>query len=221
MKSTKYLKYAVGEIFLVVIGILIALSINNWNTKNQFSKWEKQYLIDLENELSANLEQLQEVDSIQSLVGESLERTIAVLENDPENINELNLNYQIVQSQNPTFFPTSGVYETSLASGKIEEIKNNKLKYEIMNLYNRYFERTMYNGEVLDGVVEKIDWDILIYWDSRTQKFKPLKKAYGSELIKLMNYHLEQNQVYTQIVKTNITKLIELKSSVDQELNNT
>ena len=34
-KTGKYLKYAIGEIVLVVIGILIALSINNWNEKNQ------------------------------------------------------------------------------------------------------------------------------------------------------------------------------------------
>ena len=37
-KTGKYLKYAIGEILLVVIGILIALSINNWNEgrkKNQ------------------------------------------------------------------------------------------------------------------------------------------------------------------------------------------
>ena len=32
-KTGKYFKYAIGEILLVVIGILIALSINNWNTK--------------------------------------------------------------------------------------------------------------------------------------------------------------------------------------------
>ena len=32
-KTGKYLKYAIGEIILVVIGILIALSINNWNEK--------------------------------------------------------------------------------------------------------------------------------------------------------------------------------------------
>ena len=32
-KTGKYLKYAIGEIVLVVIGILIALSINNWNSK--------------------------------------------------------------------------------------------------------------------------------------------------------------------------------------------
>tara|TARA_R110002073_G_scaffold57778_4_gene146791 strand:+ start:224238 stop:224963 length:726 start_codon:yes stop_codon:yes gene_type:complete len=34
-KTGKYLKYAIGEIVLVVIGILIALSINNWNEKHQ------------------------------------------------------------------------------------------------------------------------------------------------------------------------------------------
>ncbi|WP_298790112.1 DUF6090 family protein [uncultured Allomuricauda sp.] len=37
-KTTKYLKYAIGEIVLVVIGILIALSINNWNESRQQKK---------------------------------------------------------------------------------------------------------------------------------------------------------------------------------------
>ena len=31
MKTGKYLSYAIGEIVLVVIGILIALQVNNWN----------------------------------------------------------------------------------------------------------------------------------------------------------------------------------------------
>ena len=51
-KTGKYLKYAVGEIVLVVIGILIALSINNWNESNKLKKEETLYLkrlkIDLE-----------------------------------------------------------------------------------------------------------------------------------------------------------------------------
>ena len=38
-KTSKYLKYAIGEILLVVIGILIALQINNWN-QNRISKLE-------------------------------------------------------------------------------------------------------------------------------------------------------------------------------------
>ena len=51
-KTGKYLKYAIGEIALVVIGILIALQINNWNeNKNQQEKikeYAKLYIQDLE-----------------------------------------------------------------------------------------------------------------------------------------------------------------------------
>ena len=37
-KTGKYLKYAIGEIVLVVIGILIALGINNWNQNQGIKK---------------------------------------------------------------------------------------------------------------------------------------------------------------------------------------
>ena len=40
-KTGKYFKYAIGEIVLVVIGILIALSINNWNENQQVKQVEK------------------------------------------------------------------------------------------------------------------------------------------------------------------------------------
>ncbi|OIQ36470.1 MAG: hypothetical protein BM563_10855, partial [Bacteroidetes bacterium MedPE-SWsnd-G1] len=43
-KTGKYLKYAVGEIFLVVIGILIALSINSWN-QNRLDQLDKQEIL--------------------------------------------------------------------------------------------------------------------------------------------------------------------------------
>lgn len=47
----KYLLYALGEIILVVIGILIALSINNWNKERQTQKELAQYL----NTIKSNL----------------------------------------------------------------------------------------------------------------------------------------------------------------------
>lgn len=50
-KTGKYLKYAIGEIILVVIGILIALSINNWNTKKKDIQREQLYLKALHKEL--------------------------------------------------------------------------------------------------------------------------------------------------------------------------
>mgnify|MGYP000577589061 CR=1 FL=1 len=46
-KTGKYLKYAIGEIVLVVIGILIALEVNNWNENRKDSIEEKAILENL------------------------------------------------------------------------------------------------------------------------------------------------------------------------------
>lgn len=51
---SKYFKYAIGEIILVVIGILIALQINNWNQDRNNSNEEKTVLTALKIEISEN-----------------------------------------------------------------------------------------------------------------------------------------------------------------------
>ncbi|MFK7812792.1 MAG: DUF6090 family protein [Maribacter sp.] len=53
-KFSKYLIYAIGEIVLVVIGILIALSINNWNQARIDKKSESKYLTDIKKEIQNN-----------------------------------------------------------------------------------------------------------------------------------------------------------------------
>jgi hypothetical protein len=58
-KFSKYLLYAIGEIVLVVIGILIALSINNWNSERINRKQEKEYLSRLVVDLEKDLDNLQ------------------------------------------------------------------------------------------------------------------------------------------------------------------
>ena len=58
MKSTKYIKYAVGEIFLVVIGILIALSINNWNEGRKAKVISIETMKNLQKEISTSLNQV-------------------------------------------------------------------------------------------------------------------------------------------------------------------
>jgi len=55
-KTGKYLKYAFGEIVLVVIGILIALQINNWNENRKLKKVELDLLYELNNVLEGGVE---------------------------------------------------------------------------------------------------------------------------------------------------------------------
>ena len=54
-KIGNYLKYAVGEIFLVVIGILIALAINNWNETRKMKINEQAYLLSLKKDLQEDI----------------------------------------------------------------------------------------------------------------------------------------------------------------------
>ena len=60
-RFTKYLLYATGEIILVVIGILIALQVNNWNIDRQVKNKEQAYLLEIRNNLQQDSLKLQEV----------------------------------------------------------------------------------------------------------------------------------------------------------------
>jgi hypothetical protein len=74
-KTGKYFKYAIGEIILVVIGILIALAINNWNTNRINTSKQRGYLLAIKNDLEKQIPELNKLvnrcDSI-SAVGSNI-----------------------------------------------------------------------------------------------------------------------------------------------------
>ena len=55
---SKYLIYALGEIILVVIGILIALQINNWNIYNKLKVEEETIIHEMERNIASNIEEM-------------------------------------------------------------------------------------------------------------------------------------------------------------------
>ena len=57
-KTSKYFKYAIGEIILVVIGILIALQINNWNEQRKENQFEKKILKEILSDTEEDITQM-------------------------------------------------------------------------------------------------------------------------------------------------------------------
>ena len=71
-KTSKYFKYAIGEILLVVIGILIALQINNWNENRKLQKREVQILKEIKSDLFQTKKDIIEaVNNHKEVVGSS------------------------------------------------------------------------------------------------------------------------------------------------------
>ena len=58
-RFTKYMLYALGEIILVVIGILLALQINTWNQQRQNIKKEGQFLSEINENLNEDLQAIE------------------------------------------------------------------------------------------------------------------------------------------------------------------
>ncbi|MBO3700262.1 hypothetical protein [Roseivirga sp. E12] len=72
MKGSTYLKYAIGEIFLVVVGILIALSLNSWSERLKENKKEKLTIEILSDEISKNMGAMSEDFLNNNLILDSL-----------------------------------------------------------------------------------------------------------------------------------------------------
>ena len=67
-KTGRYLKYATGEIVLVMIGILLALEINIWNAERVSKKQEVSILSDLKMEYTKKLSELNQKDNLRGIM---------------------------------------------------------------------------------------------------------------------------------------------------------
>ncbi|AGC78075.1 hypothetical protein LX97_03161 [Nonlabens dokdonensis] len=128
-KTGKYFKYAIGEIVLVVIGILIALSINNLNEQRKANIKEQAILKRLEKEFISNRKQLLDKIELRNTLIESCRQLLENFDN-PENASRDSVFVYLSTIQPPTFDP---IQNDLVSSGNIEILKNEELKQMLVN----------------------------------------------------------------------------------------
>jgi len=136
-KTTKYLKYAIGEIVLVVIGILIALQINNWNQDRQLKQKEKKILIELKRDLVSNNSVLQNTIEIQQTTADEITSLIEHLKKKKPFNDTISMYLSHAYYVERIQF-TSSAYE-SLKSVGIDIISSDTLRADIANLFSNEF----------------------------------------------------------------------------------
>ena len=144
-QGKKYLLYAVGEILLVMIGILLALQVNNWNEFRKKSNQERELLVALRSELLSDLEDLNSSEVYQQMSKNSTEIIIDQLENKRPFHDSLNYHFSLsTYIWFPT--PTGSVFE-SIKSSDVNLISNANLRDTMVMTYGRIIPWQMNQGE--------------------------------------------------------------------------
>ena len=139
--TVKYLKYAIGEIILVVIGILIALSINNWNEARKTRDKEVVYLTNIKKDLQLTIFELEEfIANRKSKMNSAniiLEYYNGKLVNDWDYFNKNIINVYTWQS----FYLIDNTYQELKNSGNFAILSSDSIKNDLLNLellYKKY-----------------------------------------------------------------------------------
>jgi len=154
-KTGKYLKYAIGEVILVVIGILIALSINTWNENRKNSTIEKNTLIDLKSDLESAMTQL-DTKIEQNKFWRRLDSLLLDVIHFNKKISTDSLEKLILgHIFSPGFDPELGTLNEILSTGKMEIIKNRTLRKHISS-----WNKSMDELSEVDKKLEHLDLQV-------------------------------------------------------------
>ena len=208
-KVLKYTRYAIGEIVLVVIGILIALQINNWNSNRKQQQKERILLTELNKEFRANKIQLDSVlvaHNGSKKSNEYLMSRLPIKDVTKENLDSLS-HHMWHNGDTYTFNPSNGVTSSIMNSSSINIISNNELRQLLIG----------WNDVLLDYQEEEE-----LAKDNYHDQLKPFEKKY-------FNYAPNKNDwLKDSRVDLNILKSLEFDNYVqdryynlDNILNNT
>ena len=137
LPAGRYLKYAIGEIVLVVIGILIALQINNWNENRKFKSLKKVYIERLIDDIK------QDTTQISILIEETMKKQKIiekVINGLDIGINNESLKSYIIDYLNSgwnmnDFTPSSNTYSDLSQTGNMNVFRNTYLTDRIKQYY--------------------------------------------------------------------------------------
>jgi len=133
-KTSKYFKYAIGEIVLVVVGILIALSINNWNEYKKERRQEQKVLTELLSSLKNNYNRMVSDSLNRSSWNKSSDIVIYFCETGLEYSDTLNIHFQHARKPGTNLSLSFAGYE-GLKNVGYDIITSDSIRKSIVELF--------------------------------------------------------------------------------------
>ncbi len=213
-KVAAYLRYAIGEILLVVIGILIALQVNNWNKNKNQKVEEHNALINLKQDFSYNKKQL---DSLILKTNFFVEISLEILNHTgakpkPKSEDDFNKLLNNIATT-PHYYPQNGFLDDLINSGRLDIISNAQLRNKLSSWkpdldYIKYREEvlTNYNLDIINYIIKHGSWLNVDEISNSFSGFKFPKSGFDMD-----NRALLDNVQFENMTENHINFLLELK----------
>lgn len=212
-RVTRYLAYAIGEIFLVVIGILIALQVNNWNEERKTEKAQKSILISFMEDLKADSL------AIKNHVGD-LERILGVHR---EMHQVRNGHRSLIDLKNPGLIRGSIRYSSIVLMNNPDfgsKVLNPDIKKEVLNYYQG-LSRVKNSYEQYDNVIKDIVRPYMREQMLMNEEFYFTEEKLRDGILSLNIENLAEvikREDFSQILIEANLKAVELKTNLERIL---
>ncbi len=151
-KFSKYLLYAIGEIILVMIGILLALQVNNLN-QERLNAIEEQFILqDISNELQAYKFHNNNGRNLQENILSATKRLLIIINTSPSNLPIMQINEDIdllLRSWMTGSSTSTNIYDVLIGGGKLVLLSSKKLPNKLAEL-KRHFG-SIYTREMMQA----------------------------------------------------------------------
>jgi hypothetical protein len=154
-------KYAIGEIIIVIIGITIAFSLNNWKEESQNKKLKRQYLESMRIDIEKEIQQLKQNDSSIIERINKIEKILSYTSVGKGEPNQI-FRYVFEVANTVTFDPVNSTYQTMINSGDMKLINDFHLRRKIEEHYNSHSSILKDYGR-LEAISKKYVADFFIY----------------------------------------------------------
>ncbi len=216
-RPLKYMRYAIGEIVLVVVGILIALYINNWNENRLEKKEVANVLEQIKNELESDIsyfnKNLYNIQDITAYLNKVSERKY-------DEINLSQLLYYLPINFNPKKFGLS--YTKMIESGIIKHIENSHLGDKLQEYYGvncaSYSAGTEFHANF---VLNHIEGPLLLILNQKKDFLvdpkEVIEEIESGKLLSFVNWQISHYEGIKPQVEENVVKAKELISLITKK----
>jgi hypothetical protein len=220
-KTGKYFKYAIGEIILVVIGILIALSINNWNENRKNRISESEYYCKLLADFELDRQNIAELYKESEFKIEISKRLLLDLNNKDKDKPYLLNNYLQALRTNE-FVPSKVAIKEITSSGKLNLLTNDSLKNSIIRYYVE-LDKLLYQLEInrSRSIERAFLYDDITQFGH--QYFNYVAKSLGNEILATLpvnDWHLDSESKYYKQFQNDLVLFVTMSEREKQHFNN-